>query len=674
MPWRRRWRWRRRPRRFYYSRRWGPRSTFRRRRRNRWVRKPKRKLKRLHIQQWQPSTIRLSKIKGLLCLFLCNTHKLGNNLAIYNQLIVPEYLPGGGGFSIYQYSLDSLYTMHTYARNWWTKSNKDLPLVRLIKTKFKLYQSEDVDYVFRYQRNPPLETGKLSYPTTQPSIMMMLNHTVFVPSKKTKKLRRGYKKITISPPELMTNKWFLQSSIATKPFLITYCAAASFDHYYIGTDRQSTTCTVPCLNTNLFQNRKMGTNEYYCKTIGPKHIWLWATTDAYLSETQQPNKQHLISLSNCKYNRPGSTYEELKRNPPTIPPGQKFDWTYYRQHIQDYAGNPFHTYYLNEKNTEHHILLQKAAESPMDCLPTTESEACKDFVILQSPFVYRLRYNPNADDGGSNNTFLVQNFRDEHGWDPPSDYKLQLEGFPLWINWWGFLDFQKQQHILPNIDTSTIFACTTSTIKGVDPELPAYVPLNEDFIEGKSPYEPDVNPLDEKRWYPQVQYQESAINELLRTGPGVARLNGKKTVEAKCEYTVYFKFGGTPPPMVHVRDPTDQPTFPIPNQFLETTSLQDPTTPAELYLYNFDQRRHFLTEPATKRIKKDWKTKQTVFTDGTTTPGPPAIHQTPQTSEDETSDSEKEEATLFQQLLKQRKRQHRLKQRIKQLLTQQQSM
>ncbi len=126
--------------------------------------------------------------------------------------------------------------------------------------------------------------------------------------------------------------------------------------------------------------------------------------------------------------------------------------------------------------------------------------------------------------------------------------------------------------------------------------------------------------------------------------------------------------------MVHVRDPTDQPTFPIPNQFLETTSLQDPTTPAELYLYNFDQRRHFLTEPATKRIKKDWQTKQTVFTDGTTTPGPPAIHQTPQTSEDETSDSEKEEATLFQQLLKQRKRQHRLKQRIKQLLTQQQSM
>lgn len=605
-------------------------------------------------------------------MFLCNTYKLGNNLAIYNPLIIPELLPGGGGFSIYQFTLDSLYTMHTYARNWWTKSNKDLPLVRYIKCKLKLYQSDDVDYVFRYQRNPPLETGKLSYPTCQPSIMMMLNHTVFVPSKRTKKLRRGYKKITINPPQLMTNKWFLQTEIAKKPLLITYCAAASFDHYYIETDSMSNNCTVPCLNTNLFQNRKMGTNEYYCQTIGTKHIWLWATTDAHLTETQQPTASHLISLSNCKYNRQGFSYEELKRNPPTPPGGQKFDWTYYKTHIQDFAGNPFYTSYLNHQHEDHPILLQKTAENPQACLPDTENGPCEGFVILHNPFVYRLRYSPNADDGGTNNTFLLQNFRDEHGWNEPSDYRLQLEGFPLWINWWGFLDFQKEQHILPNIDTSCIFACTTSTIHGIDPQLPAYVPLSQDFIEGKSPYEPGVNPVDFKRWYPQVQYQERAINELLRTGPGVAKLGDKNTVEAKCEYNFVFKFGGTPPPMVHVKDPTDQPTFPIPNQLFETTSLQDPTTPAELYLYNFDQRRHFITEPATKRIKKDWQTKQTVFTDGTTTPGPPAVHQTPQTSEDETSDSEKEEATLFQQLLKQRKRQHKLKQRIKTLLMQQQ--
>nr|UGV34983.1 MAG: ORF1 [TTV-like mini virus] len=674
MPWRRRWRWRRRPKRRFYFRSWRTYPTFRRRRRFRWVSRRKKKLKRLFIKQWQPSTIRLSKIKGMICLFLCNAKRLGNNLAIYNNLIVPELLPGGGGFSIYQFTLDGLYTMHTYARNWWTKSNKDLPLVRFIKCTMKLYQSEDVDYVFRVQRNPPLETGKLSYPTCQPSIMMMLNGTYFIPSKKTKKLRRGYKKITIRPPELMTNKWFLQADIATQPLFITYCAAASFDHYFIGTDRQSNTCTVPVLNTNIFQNRKMGTNEYYCKTIGTKHIWLWATTDALVSETKQPDPKHLISLSNCKYNRPGENYYDLKRTGYKPPTGGSFDWNYYKQHIQDFAGNPFYKHYLNEKDEHHLTLLQKEAQDPQSCLPENETGPCTNFVILHNPFIYRCRYNPNADNGGTNNTYLLQNFRDEHGWNAPSDYKLQLEGFPLWIAWWGFIDFQKQQHILTQIDTNTIFCCTTETIHGVDPQLPCYVPISEDFIVGNSPFEPEPNPADYARWYPQVQYQEGAINNLLETGPGVAKFNGKKTVEAKSLYKFYFKFGGTPPPMVAVKDPTDQPKFPIPNQLLETTSLQDPTTPPELYLYSFDQRRHFLTEPATKRIKQDWQTKSTIFTDGTTTPGPPPIHQTSETSGEETSDSEKEEETLLQQLLKQRKRQQRLKQRIKQLIKQTQNI
>ncbi len=123
--------------------------------------------------------------------------------------------------------------------------------------------------------------------------------------------------------------------------------------------------------------------------------------------------------------------------------------------------------------------------------------------------------------------------------------------------------------------------------------------------------------------------------------------------------------------MVDVKDPTNQPSFVIPNNFLETNSLQDPTTPPELFLYNFDQRRDILTRTAAERILKDWKTKQTLFTDATTTPTTPAVHETLQTSEDETSDSEKEEATLLEQLLKQRKRQQKLKLRIRQLLAQQ---
>ncbi len=158
-----------------------------------------------------------------------------------------------------------------------------------------------------------------------------------------------------------------------------------------------------------------------------------------------------------------------------------------------------------------------------------------------------------------------------------------------------------------------------------------------DFITGNSPYEQGVNPLDYPRWYPMVQYQEQAINDLLQTGPGTAKFNGKKTVEGKCLYTFYFKFGGAPPPMVHIKDPTDQPDFPIPNQIMETTSLQDPTCPPEQYLYNFDQRRGYLTERAAKRIKKDWPLTESIFTDGTTTTTSPNYNFQEDTKEKRTT-------------------------------------
>nr|UGV37448.1 MAG: ORF1 [TTV-like mini virus] len=677
MPWRRRWRWRPRYYRLRYRRR-RPRKTFRRR----YYKRRVRKLKRINVKQWQPSTIKLCKVKGLLPLFLCSAYRLGHNLPMYNSSIVPEKLPGGGGFSLYQFTVENLYTMHTFVRNWWTVSNRDLPLIRYVKCSIKLYQSDDVDYVFRYQRHYPMTAGPLNYCTTQPSVMMMLNHTKFIPSKRTHKLRKGYKKITIRPPELLTNKWFFQSDISTKPLLVTYASAASFDHYFIGTDKMSNNATIPILNANLIQNRNFGQSRYYIKTLGTTHIWLFATDDIVTLKppTDQPLASHVIPLTNCKTYKTGKSFQQVdhERLWPTGISTTKQKWEYYTQHIDDYAGNLFHTIYLTKLDEEHLTLFQLTKsdlEIPITTNPDTfnpTTTRTKELVAVHNPLIYMTRYNPNSDNGSTNQTYLLEiNKYNLHGWDPPTNPKLTLEGLPLYINWWGFVDFQKQQGILHTIDTKAILATKTQTLHGAANEQVAYIPLGEDFINGKSPYEPEVNQADIDRWYPMIQYQEQAINMLLSTGPGVAKFNGKKTVEAKCQYIFYFKFGGSPAPMVDVKDPTKQPSFVIPNNFLETNSLQDPTTPAEYFLYNFDQRREILTRTAAERIIKDWQTKQTLFTDATTTPTTPAIHETLQTSEDETSDSEKEEATLLQQLLKQRKRQQKLKLRIRQLLTQQ---
>lgn len=675
MPWRRPYHNRyRRYRRWWFFRR-RPRTTFRRRWRRR-VRYPKRKLKRLKIQEWQPSSIRKCCIKGIACLFLCNVNRLGNNLPIYSNSIVPEHLPGGGGFSILQWTLENLYTMHQHVRNWWTYSNKELPLVRYTHCKLTLYQSEDVDYVFRYQKHYPMSSGQLTYPSMQPSLLMMLNKTILMPSKKTRRLRKGKKKITIKPPELFTNKWYFQQKIATVPLLITQCVAASFDHYYTATDSVSINVTIHCLNTSIFQNREMGkTSQYAVRYQGTQPVWLFASDHAG-DDTTQPKHDQITPLIYAKTYYPGHNYTEAKK----IQPNLKYsDWV---KNIAKWGGNPFHSEYLHEKAYEQYSFYQYVGNLDDVLKPTnwdqdnyTGNTATTNLVKIHNPLIIPCRYNPNTDKGDTNNTYLLKNYQHEHGWDPYNDKKLELSGFPLWINWWGFLDFQKQQHALTNIDTSTIFCTTTTQLHPIfDARLPSFVPLCIDFINGKSPYENDINPADVNRWYPMVQYQEPEINNLLKCGPGTAKVAPKQTVEAKCKYEFYFKFGGTPAPMVEVNNPTEQPFYPIPNNINETTSLQDPTTPSELFLYNFDERRGLITKKATERISKDYETKKTIFTDGGAAPPAPPILQTQQTSQDQASDSENEEETLFQQFLRERTKQQQLRFRIKQLLKQMTNM
>lgn len=611
----------------------------------------------------------------MACLFLCNANRLGNNLAIYNQSIVPEHLPGGGGFSIYQYTLDNLYTMHQYVRNWWTQSNKDLPLVRYLYAKFKLYQSEETDYIFQYQRHYPMTSGKLTYPSMQPSLLMMLNRTIMVPSLKTKRLKKGYKTVKIKPPEIMSNKWFFQQKIATTPLLTTHTVAASFTHYYINPNAVSNNVTINCLNTALIQNREFGKTEPYpIRYQGTQSVYLWAS-DYEGTEDTHPKIKSLTLLAYTKKYYPGHSYETAKK----LQHEGVTSFKDYYKNITKYIGNPFHTDYLHENSHEHYTLYQSVGSylsvlnpknKQADTLTDSDADQeANNLIKILNPLIIPCRYNPNTDKGDTNDTYLLKNYQHEWGWDPYADNKLQIDGFPLWINWWGFLDFQKHQHVLTNIDTSTIMVTKSSQLHPIyDAQLPVFVPLCYDFIHGKSPYESEINPLDINRWYPMVQYQEPEINNLLKCGPATAKVDPQKTVEAKCEYMFVFKFGGNPAPMVDVKDPTVQPSFPIPNNMLQTTSLQDPSTPPELFLYNFDERHGYITKKATKRIQKDYETKKNIFTTTGAAPEAPAIHQTHQTSSDETSESEKEEETCFQQLIRHRRKQHLLKYRIKQLL------
>ncbi len=101
------------------------------------------------------------------------------------NLLVPEFQPGGGGWSIFQISLNDLYKEHQQLMNWWTKTNKDYNLVRYCKLKLKFYRQRHTDYVVNYQLQYPFEVGKLHYPSSHPQRLLMYNKKILVPSYNT---------------------------------------------------------------------------------------------------------------------------------------------------------------------------------------------------------------------------------------------------------------------------------------------------------------------------------------------------------------------------------------------------------------------------------------------------------------------------------------------------------
>lgn len=559
---------------------------------------------------------------------------------MYKNSWVPEHLPGGGGFSVLNISLNTLYEEHRHVNNYWTKGNNNLPLVKYHGLTVKLYPSEDVDYCFGYKNCGALTSSQLQYNGLQPSVYMMNKYSIKVPSKKTKRLRKGYKKIKIPPPALMKNQWYFMADICNIPLVQFQTVACSFDHFYIATNAMSTNVTIHTLNTTLIQNRDFRnyTNGYYARTEGTQKVYLYASTVENINEITANN---VIFLGNTKYRVQGVDKEHSGQSAYDIT--QPENW-----------GNPFHPHYITN-----HIQVYQST------IPPTEIKTQKTpFPFTKVDITRTLRYNPHSDPGKTrdnlNQCYFLTNTGTGHGWDPPSKAELINEGLPLYILLFGFEDWQKKQGTIHRIDTDYQLVIRSHT---TTPTQDIIVPLDDTFIHGNSPFEEEFNPLDYDRWYPATQYQQQTINDILSCGPGTPKIIPKNSVEAKLEYIFHLKFGGCPAPMSLVENPADQPKFPVPNNMYENTSLQSPALPITEFLYNFDERKGILTKTATKRITKDQSLEQYLFTDGTTESpfsAPPQQKETPE----EDSEEEKEETPLLQLLNIQYTKQQQLRHRI----------
>lgn len=597
----------------------------------------------------------------MLCLFQTTQSRASYNFDMYEESTIPEKLPGGGGFSIKNLSLNALYQEHTQGHNIFTHTNTDRPLCRYKGCKIKFYQSQDIDYVATYSNTLPLESSMAMYNSMQPSIHLMQQQKIIVPSKKTKQRKKPYITKFIKPPPQLKDQWYFQFDLCKTPLFMLRTSATTLDHYYIGSRSKSTNITIPTINTAYIQNRDWGNRNttYWCQTLGTQRFFLYGT-HSHEHEVQKMKLVDLIPLINTQDWQRG---EDFKAKSTTYTTDEYIN--FYKDTTK--TGNPFYTEWIEATNPVIHMpyspqdINNKLNSSTTSALTMTMQTAGFTQHQIISP-VINLRYNPYQDKGVHNNCYFLPVNQPGHGWDPTGDPKLRNDNLPLWLLLFGYADFVKKTEIIHNVDTRYVLVIDTTY---TNPKKTPIVPISLTFTRGQSPYDqddsdsPDIEDIN--RWFPQYQYQQEMINEICLTGPGTPRIPSGNTCEAKIKYCFYFKWGGDLPPMSTITDPTTQPRYPIPNNINETTSLQNPETRPEYFLYSFDERRGQITQKAAERITKDKE-----LTELSLLPTEPRFSEktTIQKTSPETTSEEEEEEDLFNLLQQQRTKQRQLKLRI----------
>nr|UGV38157.1 MAG: ORF1 [TTV-like mini virus] len=635
-PWRRRWQtWRRRRR--YPFRRRTRRIIPTRFRRRRWVRRKrrfipyKRKLKKIRLNQWQPKTINKCSIKGMLCLLTCGRGRVNHNFTLTSESYVPVAEPGGGGWSIMQLTVRALYDEYLHARNYWTKSNLGLPLVKYGGCTIKFYRSYTTDYIVTPQLTGPFEVTLDSYLNTQPYRHIM-NKNSFIVTRMTEKHKKPFVKKRFHPPALMLNKWYFTQDLYNTPLLMLTTSSCDFTQIYAPDTEISTNITFLSLNTRVFQNPRYETypeTAYQCKYSGTLDTYLYTFGNGG-DYTKLENWKTLIPLFNMEKYTEGkkmTNHSDLDN--------------------QEYWGNAFTQTYRHEDVP---IFYGKKP---------TESEFSQKPNILPITSVFQeCRYNPFKDKGKGNKVYL-KSTKDYEGsmLTLPTDPKRIITDLPLWLIFWGWIDWiVKSKPVFHLNDDYQIIIQSPY----IEPQLPCYVPLDKYFTHKQKE---DLTETDKAHWHPKTEFQMETLEQFAKTGPLSPKINKVKQIEINCFYKFHFKWGGCPAPMETIADPADQEKFPTTNNQLQEFEIENPESEKAHYLYGFDQRGYELTKRAAKRLRTDFE-----FTNYFTEYGPKDIAlplQAQETQETETTKESQEKLLKKLQLVREYNLQ--LKQRIDRL-------
>ncbi len=592
--------------------------------------------------------------------------RFSRNFTDAKEAYVNEHEPGGGGWSLQQLTLATLYSENEGIMNWWTRSNKGLPLCRFLGMKFTLYRQQQTDYIFAYEIEQPFNIGKYYYPSLHPIRMLNYNKKVIIPSLATQPHRRKpYKTLKIKPTKELLNKWYFQQFFAKQPLIQFSTIACSLNSMFQATNALNNNITLYYINVGFFQNPQFNFPDTKQWGYQPK-------TGVFLYGIPQPSEpsiidtpvKNIVYLGNTKLNDQGDEIGEYTES----------------QYKQNHWGNPFYFRYLNgdyptfitdkdpkffidKINTTSNITLKQLTQTPTQITITWKLE----------PFILSTRYNPNYDKGKGNRAYWIRNDDfSQTNYEPTSDPDLEISNFPFWLMLFGWVDYTLKINKAKNLSQDWMLVLRTNYLRH---KSTAYPIISDTYLRGQGPFNvdyQDLTPQQIAHWYPRFNHQQEAIESILETGPGFVKSEHQKSIQAHLKYTFYFKWGGNPAAMENVYDPLSQPTYPQPyNEYIQHENT-NPETPIGSFIYAWDQRRDILTQNAAKRITDFTLYDPNVFTDGTETTENIQKLLQKTTQEEETSEEEvKALFQLFQQLQQQNSN---LQFRLRQLTTMAQSL
>nr|QJQ71580.1 hypothetical protein [Torque teno midi virus] len=554
---------RRYKRRKLYRRRRPFRTTRRRRGRRRYRKRKKvrRKKQTIPVRQWQPDCIRLAKIKGAGVAVLGAEGKQMMCYTDHKTDPTPAKAPFGGGFGVQRFTLQFLYEEHLNNNNFWTASNLYLDLCRYLRCRFTFYRHLHTDFIINYDRSPPFEFGKYTYPSTHPHVLLQSRHKKILFSKKTKENGRNKLRIYIKPPRQMISKWFFSKTFTEMPLCLIKTAAMNVNFAYLGCCNKNQELSIFYLNQKFYLNANWGaqsTEPYkpYDKTA-PKYTITYTDGKTDKTETWEAPKNYNDSIDIDKgwFNSKLMRAKEIKYN-----------------------------------------------ETKYAVTPTNVA-----------------RYNPNLDDGKGNKIYLTSTL--SKSYDPPThDKTILIEELPLWLGLYGFLSYVLK---IKQDKTFLDSHCVMIKSKAILPysQIGAYgyyLPLDQTFINGKAPYDEYLTTTMKAKWFPTVKNQMETLNAFVNCGPYIPKYadNRESNWELKYTYDFYFKFGGPQMSDKQVADPKTQKTYIVPDTVYSNVQVQNPLKQAtESLLHDWDIRRGMFTRTALKRMQENLSIDTDFLTD-----------------------------------------------------------